>query len=326
MYKVVITDNPPATLEADRAIFSPLDAEVIAAKCKTPEEVIALAADADCLIAGFAPINATVIAALKKARVIVRLGIGYDSVDVAAAARAGIPVCNVPEYCLHEVADHTLALILATTRAVVPHCNDVRAGGWRLVVPLETLRAVRDMTIGVVGFGRIGREVVARLKPFQGRILVFDPAVPADVIRSAGCEPAGLDALLAASDLVTLHCPVLPSTRDLINRVTLAKMKRGAVLVNASRGSLVNSDDLIESLRSGHLGGAALDVFAPEPMPKDSLLFAMANVILTPHAAATSARSEQNLRNLAAQTAAMALRGETLPNVVNGVTSRRNFL
>lgn len=323
MYKVVITDNPPPTLDQDRAIFAPLGAEVFSAKCKTPEEVIAFAADADCIIAGFAPINATVIAALKKARVIVRLGIGYDSVDVAAAAKAGIPVCNVPEYCLHEVADHTLALILATTRAIVPHCIDVRAGGWKLAVPLETLRALRDTTIGVVGFGRIGREVVARLKPFKGRILVFDPVVGPEVIRAEGCEPASLDALLAASDLVTLHCPVLPSTRDLIKRETLATMKRGAILVNPSRGALVNSDDLIAALRSGHLGGAALDVFTPEPMPKDSPLFTMPNVILTPHAAATSARSEQNLRNLAAQAAACALLGEKLPNVVNGVAGPR---
>lgn len=171
----------------------------------------------------------------------------------------------------------------------------------------------------MVGFGRIGREVAARLKPFKPRLLVFDPVVAPEAIRAEGCEPATLEALLAASDLVTLHCPVLPSTRDLINRETLAKMKTGAILVNASRGALVNSADLIAALRSGHLGGAALDVFAPEPMPKDSPLFTMPNVILTPHAAATSARSEQNLRNLAAQTAACALRGEKLPNVVNGV-------
>jgi D-3-phosphoglycerate dehydrogenase len=323
MFKVVITDNPPPTLDQDRAIFAPLGAEVFAAKCKTPEEVIALAADADAIIAGFAPINATVIAALRKARAIVRLGIGYDSVDVAAAAKAGIPVCNVPEYCLHEVADHTLALILSMTRAIVPHCVDVRAGGWRLAVPLESLRALRDTTIGVVGFGRIGREVVARLKPFKGRILIYDPMVPAEAIRAEGFEAATLSSLLANSDLVTLHCPVLPSTRDLMKAETFAQMKRGAILVNASRGALVNSDDLIAGLRSGQLGGAALDVFAPEPMPKDSPLFTMPNVTLTPHAAATSARSEQNLRTLAAQTAAAALRGEELSNVVNGVAGPR---
>ncbi|HVZ48651.1 MAG TPA: C-terminal binding protein [Gemmatimonadaceae bacterium] len=319
MYKVVITDNPPATLDRDNAIFQPLGATVTAARCKTVEEVIALAHDADAIIAGFAPINATVIAALKQARVIVRLGIGYDSVDVAAAAKARVPVCNVPDYCLNEVADHTLALILATTRAIVPHAVDVRAGHWRLAAPVESMRTLRDVTVGLVGFGRIGREVAARLRPFRGRILVHDPVVAPAVIREAGFEPATLDGLLAQSDFVSLHCPNTPQTRGLINRETLARCKRGAILVNASRGGLVNTADLVEALRSGHLGGAALDVVDPEPIPKDSPLLAMPNVILTPHAAATSVKAEENLRTTAAQIAARALRGEPLINVVNGV-------
>lgn len=319
MYKVVITDNPPQSLDADNAIFAPLGAKVVAGKCKTAEEVIALAADADCVITGFAPINAVVIAAMKKVRVIVRFGIGYDSVDVVAAAKAGIPVCNVPDYCLNEVADHTLALILASTRGIVPHCVDIRSGNWRLAVPLETMRTLRDTTVGLVGFGRIGREVAARLKPFKGRILVYDPVLDKQVIQQAGYEPVILDELLALSDVVTLHCPSSPKTRGLINRETLAKMKRGALLVNASRGDLVVTADLIEALRTGQLSGAALDVVNPEPIPKDSPLLAMDNVILTPHAAATSVKSEQNLRTTAAQIAARALRGEKLPNVVNGV-------
>lgn len=319
MYKVVITDNPPQNLDNDNAIFAPLGATVVAARCKTAEEVIALAADADAIIAGFAPINATVIAALRKARVIVRLGIGYDSVDVVAAAKAGIPVCNVPDYCLNEVADHTLALILASTRGIVPHCVDVRAGHWRLVVPLETMRTLRDTTVGLVGFGRIGREVAARLKPFKGRVLVFDPVADPQAVREAGFEPAGFDELLAASDLVSLHCPSTPKTRGMINREALGRMKKGALLVNASRGDLVVTADLIEALRSGHLAGAALDVVSPEPIPKDSPLLAMNNVILAPHAAATSAKAEQNLRSTAARIAAMVLRGEKPINVVNGV-------
>lgn len=319
MYKVVITDNPPPSLDNDNAIFAPLGAQVVAGKCKTAEEVIALAADADAVITGFAPITAAVIATMKKVRVIVRFGIGYDSVDVAAAAKAGIPVCNVPDYCLNEVADHTLALILASTRGIVPHCVDVRGGNWRLAVPLESMRTLRDTTVGLVGFGRIGREVAARLKPFHGRVLVFDPVADPAAVRQAGFEPVAFDELLAASDVVSLHCPSSPKTRGMINREVLAKMKKGAQLVNASRGDLVVTADLVEALRSGHLSGAALDVVNPEPIPKDSPLLAMGNVILTPHAAATSVKSEQNLRTTAAQIAARALRGEKLINVVNGV-------
>jgi D-3-phosphoglycerate dehydrogenase len=319
MYKVVITDNPPPSLDNDNAIFVPLGAQVVAGKCKTAEEVIALAADADAVITGFAPITAAVIATMKKVRVIVRLGIGYDSVDVAAAAKAGIPVCNVPDYCLNEVADHTLALILASTRGIVPLCVDVRGGNWRLAVPLGSMRTLRDTTVGLVGFGRIGREVAARLKPFHGRVLVFDPVADPAAVRLAGFEPVAFDELLATSDIVSLHCPSSPKTRGMINREALAKMKKGAQLVNASRGDLVVTADLVEALRSGQLSGAALDVFSPEPIPNDSPLLGMGNVILTPHAAATSVKSEQNLRTTAAQIAARALRGEKLINVVNGV-------
>ena len=319
MYKVVITDNPPPTLERDRAIFTPLGAEVVAGRCKTAEEVIALTADADCVITGFAPINAAVIATMKKVRVIVRFGIGYDSVDVAAAAKAGIPVCNVPDYCLNEVADQTLALILASTRAIVPHVVGVRAGAWKLAVPVERMRALRDMTVGLVAFGRIGREVAARLKPFKCRVLAFDPVLDPAAIREAGVEPSGLDEMLAACDLISLHCPSSPKTRGMVNREFFTKMKKGAILVNASRGDLVNTADLIEALKSEQLSGVALDVTNPEPIPPDSPLLTMANVIITPHTAATSEKSEENLRNTAAQIAAKALRGEKLPNVVNGV-------
>jgi D-3-phosphoglycerate dehydrogenase len=319
MYKVIITDNAPQSLDRDNAIFAPLGAKVIAGRCKTPEDVIALVREADCVITGFAPINAAVISTMKKVRVIVRYGIGYDNVDVMAAAKAGIPVCNLPDYCINEVADHTLALILASTRAIVPHCVDIRSGGWRLAVPIETMRTLCNLTVGLIGFGRIGREVAARLKPFKCRILVFDPAVDSAVIRKAGFEPSGMDEMLAASDLVSLHCPSTPKTRGLINRETLSKMKKGALLINASRGNLVNTTDLIEALQTGRLSGAALDVVNPEPIPKDCPLLTMNNVILSPHTASVSVQAEENMRTSASQIAASALRGEKLRNVVNGV-------
>jgi D-3-phosphoglycerate dehydrogenase len=319
MYKVAITDGAPETSDLEKSIFEPLGATVVCGKCKTPDEIIAFVKDADCVITGFAPINAAVIASMKKVRVIVRYGIGVDSVDIVAAAKANIPVCNVPDYCINEVADHTLALILASTRAIVPHCVDIRNGGWRLAVPLETVRTLRDMTVGLVAFGRIGREVAARLQPFKCQILVFDPAVDPASIRKTGCKPVTFDELLASSDLVSLHCPSSPKTRGMINRESLARMRKGTLLVNASRGDLVNTADLIEALKTGQLSGAALDVMNPEPPPKDSPLLSMGNVIISPHAAAVSVKAMLTLRTTAAQIAANALRGEKLPNVVNGV-------
>src|SRR5262249_15639058 len=156
--------------------------------------------------------------------------------DLDAARARGIPVCNVPDYCVDEVADHTLALMLATTRQVVPHCLGVRSGRWALAVPLAAMKALCELTVGVIGFGRIGREVVRRLQAFQCRVLVHDPAIPAEQVRVSGCVPAGLEELLRESDLLTLHCPSTAQTRRMINRSALERMRPGAILINVSRG------------------------------------------------------------------------------------------
>lgn len=319
MYKVAVTDCGFDSLDVEKAILEPLGCEVIRGKCKTPDDVIALTSDADCVINGFAPITAAAIAAMKKARVIVRYGIGVDSVDLAAAAKQKIPVCNVPDYCIHEVADHTLAFILSLTRQIVPNWDTLRGGIWKLGARVEDMRTLRDMTVGLVAFGRIGREVAARLRPFQCRVVVFDPVVEASVIQAAGCCPMGWDELLTTSDVLSLHCPSTPKTRGMINRDTLARMKKGALFVNASRGDLVVTEDLVAALRNGPVIAAALDVTSPEPLPKDSPLFTMSNVIISPHIASLSAKSLNNLRTSVANTVAKALKGEKLANVVNGV-------
>src|SRR5262249_54588121 len=161
-------------------------------------------ADADHILTQFAPLNAEIIAAMRKAKVIARYGVGVDNIDLEAARAAGIPVCNVPDYCLDEVADHTLALLLAATRQVVVHCKHVQSGNWGLPVPLSAMSALCDLTVGVVGFGRIGREVVRRLLAFKCRVLVHDPAIPETVIRKSGAEPAGFEELIRQSDAITL--------------------------------------------------------------------------------------------------------------------------
>ena len=325
MPHVLVTDSTFETLDIERGILEPLGCQIESRQCKTPAELLEVVPKADFVMTQFAPVNAMVISSMTRARVIVRYGIGVDNVDLDAARARGIPVCNVPDYCIDEVADHTLAFILGATRQVVPHCLNVRAGEWRLAVKLEQMKTLRDLTVGVAGCGRIGYAVVHRLVPFGCRLLVFDPAVEAADIEAMGAHAVrSLADLLAGSDVVTLHCPSTAQTRRMINAYALALLRPGAILVNLSRGDLVDTDALVASLQSGRLAGAALDVCASEPIPAGHPLLSMANVILSPHIASASPRAVRALRESAARNVARAMRGESLENVVNGVERSRN--
>ncbi|MFM8982969.1 MAG: NAD(P)-dependent oxidoreductase, partial [Spartobacteria bacterium] len=212
--KIAVTDWTFADLKLEEKIASEAGFELDARQCRSSEELTALCAEADAVITQFAKLDAAVIDAMSKARVIVRYGIGVDNVDLEAARRRKIPVCNIPEYCVDEVADHTLAFILAMARQVVPNAVHIRAGAWGMATPLESMAAMKDLTVGIIGFGRIGREVVRRLSPFKCRILVFDPVATKEAITSAGAGPAGsLDELLRASDIVSPHHLASDSTK-----------------------------------------------------------------------------------------------------------------
>jgi len=319
MQKVVITDYAFDTIDLEREALAPVGCRLESLKSGKDQALIDLVKDADAVITQFAPVNAAIIGAMQKCRVIVRYGIGVDNVDLKAAAAKNIPVCNIPDYCIDEVADHTLALILAATRQIVPCDSTIKSGQWKLPVPLTALHALKYMTVGLVAFGRIGREVAARLKPFKCRILVFDPAVPAAAVKETGCVPVTLDELLAQSDLLSLHCPSTEKNKYMINATTIAKMKRGAILVNASRGTLVETPALVAALQSGQLSAAAMDVTDPEPPGAEHPLLKLSNVVITPHDASATPQAVKKLRTDAAGIAAMALRGEKLPNIVNGV-------
>jgi len=317
---IAVTDYGFDDLDIERDILEPLGCRFTTlSACRDTEQLEARVQDADVVLTSLAPLNAGVIAAMLKCRLIVRCGIGVDNVDLAAAAKRGIPVCNVPDYCTHEVADHALAMILALSRRIGQNAAKVRSGSWRLGVPVEHMHALKDMVVGVVAFGRIGRQVALRLKPFGCRILIADPRVPAERIRDDGFEPVALTELLARSNLVTLHCPSTPETRQMIDAASLSAMKRGSLLVNVSRGTLVNTDDLVAALRSGALSGAALDVTDPEPIPADHPLLSIENVLVTPHTGAASPAAGRKLRTDVAETVATVLRGGKPPNVVNGV-------
>jgi D-3-phosphoglycerate dehydrogenase len=320
---VAVTDFNPPVFDVEKSILEPLGCEVIgpAKNGKDQQQLIALVRDADGVLTQFSPVTAAVIDAMQKCKVIVRYGIGVDNVDLRAAAAKRIPVCNVPDYCIDEVADHALAMILDITRKITVHDAAVKSGLWKLAVPIEQVWVLKEITVGLVGFGRIGREVALRLKPFKCKILVFDPGVEAAAIRAVGAVPASLEEVLRVSDLLSLHCPSNEKTKHLINAKSIATMKDGAILVNMARGTVVKTDDLVAALQSGKLSAAALDVTDPEPINPDNPLLKMSNVIINPHMASGSPKAVQLLRSSAAGIVALAVQGKKLPNVVNGVSA-----
>jgi len=324
MNKVLVTDHSFVDLSLEGAVLSPLGCSLDPRQCKTPDQLLAVVQDADYVLTQFAPVNRQVIAAMGRAKLIVRYGVGVDNVDLEAARERGIPVCNLPDYCVDEVADQTLAFILAATRQVVANCLGLRGGKWGLAVTVPEMKTLVEMTVGVIGLGRIGREVLRRLVPFGCRILVFDPAVsPAQIAALGAQATTSVEQLLPECDLLTIHCPSTPRTRRMIGRREFGSMKAGAILVNVSRGDIVDTAAMVEALQSGRLGAAALDVCDPEPIPADHPLLKMQKVTLAPHIASVSPAAQRKLREGAANAIARAVRGETLPNVVNGVERPR---
>jgi D-3-phosphoglycerate dehydrogenase len=317
--KIAITDFTFPTLEIEESVICPAGARIVSGQAKSVEALIPLVSDADAVITQFAPITAAVIDSMTRARAIVRYGIGVDNVDLDAAREKGIPVCNIPDYCIDEVADQAMAFILALTRQVVTNSAKVHSGQWGLAVPLDRMFALRDLTVGVIGFGRIGREVAARLRAFKCRVLVHDPVVSATEIELSGYSSVDLGQIFDTADVVTLHCPSTVQTRGMINRQTLRQMKPGVILVNVARGDLVDSAALTDALIEGHVAAAALDVFAPEPIVSDHPILQMHNVILASHIASASVPAVRKLRLTAAGIALSAVLGQPLSNIMNGV-------
>ena len=319
MPKVAVTDFTFPNLDLESAILEPLGCQLAAGQCKDAASLIELTADADHVITQFAPIDAEVIAAMQQVGVIVRYGIGVDNVDLDAARTSGIPVCNVPDYCIEEVSDQTLSFILGCTRQLSANHQKVITGNWGLGAPLEQMRTLCDLSVGVVGFGRIGRAVTRRLVAFGCPVRVCDPLVEPGDIEHLGGVAADWNTLLETSNVLTLHCPSTDQTRGMINRETLSQMPAGAILINVARGDLVDTDALVAALQSGHLSGAALDVFDPEPLPSGHPLTQLENVLLSSHIASASVKAARKLRETVAGIVAARVRGERLPNIVNGV-------
>lgn len=285
--------------------------------CRTPDEIAAVAGDADGIVITLMQIDAGVLDMLPNCRVIGRLGVGLDNIDLQTASARGVGVINVPDYCTEEVAVHACSLLLALSRKLLPNDHLVRSGSWREWPQLKPMYPPSEQTLGLVGAGRIGFEVVKRMQPFGFRILVYDPYTNPSVLPE-GVRLVGLDELLAASDLITIHCPLTPETRYLFNREAFAKMRPGAMLVNVSRGPIVYEPDLIEALCSRRLAGAALDVLQEEPPAPDHPIFQAPNVILTSHIAWYSETSMARLRETGMRRVIDYLQGRPVPTLVNG--------
>jgi D-3-phosphoglycerate dehydrogenase len=301
-----------------------IDVELVTGVVNTPEELIALAKDADSLVVSSREaVPRIVIENLDKCRAITRMSVGIDHVDLDAATDRGIIVSHCPDYCTDEVADHALALILALNRQIVFTNEDLHKGAWvdRSYHTQEILRMpmppMRELTIGIVGFGRIGQSVGRRLKPFGSRLIVNDPYISPAVAAAAGVELVSLDELAAQSDIITLHCPLTDETRGMIDSAFFHKVKPTAVLVNTARGGIVDIDAIVAALTDGRLAAAGLDVVVPEPLPFDSPLYSLPNVILTPHDAYYSERSRVQVRVDTLSAALSVLRGMYPRTVAN---------
>jgi phosphoglycerate dehydrogenase-like enzyme len=281
-------------------------------------EIAAAAADAPAAIVGVRPMRAPEIATLRTTGLLIRAGIGYDIIDVAAASERGIWVANVPDYCIDEVADHAVLLLMSAWRRLFELEKVWHAGKWVNPSITPPVHRTRGRRLGVVGFGRIGRAVAARALGFGWEVVAYDPLLPAEAVRAAGASPVGLDELFTTSDAVSLHSPLTAETRHLVSAERLASVKEGFVLVNTSRGGLIDIDALDAALDSGRVAAVGLDVLEDEPAPDLSRpIFQRPNVVLTPHLAWYSIEARVDLARLAAENAYRYIQGERPWNIVN---------
>jgi D-3-phosphoglycerate dehydrogenase len=315
---------------AERAELAAAGAELHAVEGQQPDEIVAAAAECDALLVVSSRVSAAVIDRLGHCRVIARLGAGTDRIDVEAATRAGIVVANVPDFCVNEQAEHTLALLLAFARRLPFMAEAMRRGDWS-ARHHPGVHRLAGRTLGLVGFGASAREVARRAAAFGLRLLAWarDPDRHRADAAALGVGLTDLDRLLAESDFVSVHLPLTPQTHHLLDGARLARMRPTAVLVNTARGAVVDEAALVEALRAGRLAGAALDtfegidVFAPPGPPPDHPLLGMDNVLLTPHCAGSSVESTLDSKVRGARNAAEMLRGRWPQHVVNpGVRPR----
>lgn len=313
-YYIPVWSSIIKDIEIEKQEMAGFDAEVEFIRDR--EEFIKVAAKADAVITADSKIDRSIIENLVKCKIIVRQGIGFDNIDIKAAAEKNIIVCNVPDYCTDEVSDHTIALILSLVRKVPVYSGLVKNGIWD-IKSVSPIRRLSTLVLGLAGFGKIAREVARKAKPFGFRIMAFDPYVSPQLAEECGVDLVNFEDLIKESDIISIHVPLSKETLHLFDKTKFSLMKPTAYIVNTGRGPLINEKDLYEALKNNRLAGAALDVLEQEPPQKDNPLLALENVIVTPHAAFYSEESYIDLRRKAVQEVKRVLSNQPPLNQVN---------
>lgn len=314
--KVYVTDYEYASLKEEETELAKYGIDLVPKQCHTEDDVIRECRDAEGLLDQYAPITRRVIESLPKLKVVARYGVGVNTVDLAAATEHGVCVLNVPDYCMDEVSNQAFALIVACQRRLVLLNEQVQQGGWDYKISKPIYR-MAGQTLGLLGFGRIPRLLAKKAQAFDLKLAVYDPYVKSEDAAVYGAKLMGLEEVLKTSDIISVHVPLTKDTENLLSTREFAMMKKQAIVVNTSRGPLIDEDALCEAILHKEIAGAGLDVAVHEPLEKTSRLRGLPNVILTPHVAWYSEESELELKTKAAHGAAEIISGYDVPNIVN---------
>ncbi len=314
--KIVILDRTGADFTLEKKIFRAEGASFLVTYFRTAEELRPFVEDADILLCDDIPISADIIDTLKSCKLILRYGTDYSTIDLAAAGRKGIYVCNTPSFATCDIAEHTLALLLSACKKIPLADRLTRQNNWN-PVRIGNLRRLCGKTLGLIGFGPAARKVASRALAFDMNLLVFDPDASLTALEAAGGTAATLPQLLAESDYVSLHMPLTADTRHMMGMEQFKCMKKDSILISAEQGGLIHESELVFALLSGEIAGAALDVFSAMPLSPKSQLLAMENVVLTPHIAANSTEGTDALHDEAMENVVRVLHGEKPTNIVN---------
>jgi D-3-phosphoglycerate dehydrogenase len=320
--RVLVTDYAWKDLQIEQEILGHAGAEILLAKTASEAELLEAAPSVDGILTCWKPVSRNVVRAASRCHSIGRFGIGLDNIDVAAATETGIIVTNVPAYCVDEVSDHAMALILTCARKTAFYDRNIKSGSYDLQAGPPLYR-LRGKTLGIAGFGKIGRAVAVKAQAFGLRILAYDPNVDAASVAKAGAESVSLADLLEQSDFVSIHVPLSPETRHLLNYQAFKKMKRTAIIVNTSRGDLIDAAGLLAALDEGLITGAGLDVLPQEPPSAGDRLVGHPRTVITPHAAFNSEESVRDLRETTSHQMAEVLSGRQPQNIVNPEVLKR---
>ncbi|MCY4515283.1 MAG: C-terminal binding protein [Candidatus Tectomicrobia bacterium] len=316
-FKVLVTDYVWPSIEPEKAVLERIGAELVVAPDSSEDTLAGLAGDVDGILTCFAQVTDKVLRAAEKCIVVGRYGVGVDNIAVDTATELGMAVTYVPDYCVEEVSDHVLGLLLTWNRRVAYFDRMVKTSGWGSLSLTMPILRLRGKKLGIVGFGRIGQVVCRKALAFGFEVLTSDPFVPAETATQLGASMVGMQELLRESDFITLHSPLIPETRNLIGAAELDLMKSTAFLINCARGPLIDEEALYEALKNNRIGGAGLDVLVDAHPAPDHPLLKLENAIITPHVAFFSEEAVLELEERAAEEGAAVLQGRRPKNLVN---------